>query len=101
ARLRRLAALPYQGIKPALAWLGTPAETVLDLHNLPEATVFFEGTAREAAQQYPQNANVAATIALAGMGFEKTQVQLIADPHAQHNQHRIEAQGGFGQLQFE
>src|SRR5699024_1808342 len=85
----------------ALAWQGTPAETALDLHSLQEVTVFFEGTAREAAQQYPQNANVAATIALAGMGFDKTQVQLIADPQAQHNQHHIGAPAGFGQRQFE
>jgi len=101
ARHSGLTQVRYQGIKPALAWQGTPAETALDLHSLQEATVFFEGTAREAAQQYPQNANVAATIALAGMGFDKTQVQLIADPQAQHNQHHIVAQGGFGQLQFE
>ncbi len=101
ARHSGLTEVRYQGIKPALAWQGTPAEAVLDLHNLQEATVFFEGTAREAAQQYPQNANVAATIALAGMGFENTQVQLIADPQARYNQHHIEARGGFGHLQFE
>lgn len=101
ARHSGLTEVRYQGIKPAQAWKNTPAEQLVDLDQLQEATVFFEGSAREAAQQYPQNANVAATIALAGMGFEKTQVQLIADPQAQHNQHLIHAHGGFGQLQFE
>ncbi len=101
ARHSGLTEVCYQGIKPALAWKNTPAEQVLDLDTLQEATLFFEGTAREAAQHYPQNANVAATIALAGIGFEKTRVQLIADPQAAHNQHRIQARGGFGSLAFE
>ncbi len=77
----------YRGVKPPMAWKGTQAETLLDLVSLTEPSVFFRGTAREAAMAYPKNANVAATLALAGAGFEDTSVELVADPAAPGNSH--------------
>lgn len=77
----------YRGTKPPMAWAGTPAENSLDLETLDQSTVFFTGTARQAASDFPKNANVAATLALAGAGFEATQVELIADPQAPGNIH--------------
>ena len=56
----------HQIVKPPVAWKGTPAEKLLDLSALSERTVFFTGTAREAASQYPQNANATVVTALAG-----------------------------------
>jgi aspartate dehydrogenase len=47
---------------------------------------------------YPQNANVAATVALAGVGFEKTEVELVADPEAPGNVHEIEVEGAAGRF---
>ncbi|WP_052348715.1 aspartate dehydrogenase [Leisingera methylohalidivorans] len=80
----------YRGTKPPKAWSGTPAEEALDLDHLGERAIFFTGNAREAATAYPKNANVAATLALAGAGFEATRVELVADPAAPGNMHEYE-----------
>lgn len=77
----------YTGTKPPEAWRGTPAEDRIDLDSLTEATVFFSGAAREVAQAFPKNANVAATLALAGAGMDATRVELVADPGAAGNRH--------------
>ncbi|MCM2563148.1 aspartate dehydrogenase [Lutimaribacter sp. EGI FJ00015] len=84
--------------KPAGAWAGTEAETLCDLHGLTEVITFFRGTAREAADRFPKNANVAVISSLAGLGLDRTQLALVADPGATANTHRIEAAGAFGRM---
>lgn len=83
--------------KPPQAWRGTKAEVVLDLENMPNSKEFFVGTAREAAEAYPQNANATATTALAGIGLDRTTVSLIADPTISRNVHEVTISGPAGE----
>lgn len=102
AAVGQLEHVTYVGRKPPRGWMGSPAEARIDLHALTSgAQTHFEGTAREAALAYPKNANVAAAFALAGVGFDRTTVRLIADADVSANIHEVEAQGDFGSFTFQ
>ena len=101
AKVAGLTKVVYTSRKPPRSWKNTPAEKVTDLDRVTAPVVLFTGPADEAARLYPQNANVAATIALAGIGFDKTECTLIADPSASGNIHRIEVQAVSGEFFIE
>jgi aspartate dehydrogenase len=57
---------------------------------IKEPVRVFAGTPRDAAQDFPANINVAVTLALAGLGLDKTEFEIWADPGVQRNTHTID-----------
>lgn len=90
----------YIGSKPPVAWAKSPAAEGRDLSALDGPEVLYEGTAREAALRFPKNANVAATLALAGAGFDQTRARLVADPAARGNSHAYSVKARGAEISF-
>jgi aspartate dehydrogenase len=86
--------------KPVKSWYGTIAEDKVNLETITEPYCIFEGNARNAAKLFPENVNVSATLSLAGIGFEKTTVQVYVDPTIKRNIHTIKAKGYFGEIEI-
>ena len=86
--------------KPPKALLGAPGlrRGGIRLSNLRSPRLVFEGPAFKAIAAFPQNVNVAATLALAGLGPKRTRVRLFADPTIQENIHEVQVVGSFGRL---
>jgi aspartate dehydrogenase len=86
--------------KPPKGLDGAPyvVQNRIDLAAVREPTVIFAGSAREAVPAFPANVNVAAALSLAGIGADRTQVRIVADPTSNRNVHEIEAEGAFGHL---
>jgi aspartate dehydrogenase len=78
--------------KPPSGLLGAPylVENAIAIDGLAERKCVFTGTAREAAHGFPANVNVAAALALAGIGPDRTTIEIWADPNITRNTHRIE-----------
>jgi len=78
--------------KPPQGLAGAPylEENAIDVVGLSEPKRVFAGTAREAARGFPANVNVAAALALAGIGPDRTTIEIWADPTVTRNVHRIE-----------
>jgi aspartate dehydrogenase len=70
----------------------------IKLDEISNKTVLFKGNAISAIEYFPANVNVAVSIALAGVGLEKTRVKIIADPMISVNKHEILAKGSFGEI---
>jgi aspartate dehydrogenase len=89
--------------KPPAALHGAPhlERHAIDLHRLDQPKVVFEGSAVEAIQGFPANANVAVTVGLAVGDIHLVKVRIIADPDSSSTVHRLEAHGDFGRLAVE
>jgi aspartate dehydrogenase len=80
--------------KPPRGLAGAPyvVANKIDLDGLREATRIFAGSAREGARGFPANVNVAAALSLAGIGADRTTLEIWADPAIDRNMHRIEVE---------
>ena len=78
--------------KPPNGLDGAPylVERGISLKNLTAPLKVFDGSAREGARGFPANVNVAAALSLAGIGPDKTRLEIWADPALTRNTHRIE-----------
>jgi aspartate dehydrogenase len=78
--------------KPPEGLEGAPylVERGISLAKVVAPLKVFDGPAREGARGFPANVNVAAALSLAGIGPDKTQLEIWADPTVERNTHRIE-----------
>ncbi len=91
--------------KPPGGLEGAPylAERGIALDRLDAPHKLFEGSARDGARGFPANVNVAAALSLAGIGPDRTRLEIWADPRLQRNVHRIlvEADSARFEMQIE
>jgi aspartate dehydrogenase len=78
--------------KPIAGLLGAPflRENNIDIADIKAPLKLFSGSAREAAKGFPANLNVAVALSLAGIGADRTMLEIWADPGVTRNIHRIE-----------
>jgi aspartate dehydrogenase len=72
--------------------------TKINVYEITEKIVIYDGNAADAVKKFPANINVAAILSLAGIGIKRTKVKIIADPYTDVNQHEITATGKFGEM---
>ena len=91
--------------KPPAGWKSIPyVESLgIDLDRLDGPVTLFDGTAREGVPHFPANVNIAAALSLAGIGFDRTRLTVVADPALKFNTHFIRIRGPTGtiDLRFE
>ncbi len=77
--------------KPPAGLEGAPylRERGISVAGLQEPLMVFDGSAREGARGFPTNVNVAAALSLAGIGPDRTELQIWADPTVTRNTHTI------------
>ncbi len=80
--------------KPARGLMGAPylVDRNISLGEIVEPLCVFRGTPREAAVGFPANLNVAAALSLAGIGPDRTTLEIWADPSLDRNTHTIEVE---------
>ncbi len=102
--LDAIAAAAIGGLTRVTHTTRKPAHTLMSAEeaaNLTAAREVFRGSAREGALKFPESINVAAAVSLAGLGLDRTEVCVIADPIVLRNMHTVVAEGAFGRLQFD
>jgi aspartate dehydrogenase len=86
--------------KPPAAWKGIRyvEQLGVDLDGLKDAHLLYTGSAREGVPLFPDNVNIAAVLAMSGVGFDRTQLEVVADPALVHNTHVIEVRAETGKF---
>jgi len=91
--------------KPPTGLAGSPylLENNIDVENLTEPMRVFSGSADEGIKGFPANVNVAVALGIAGIGPERTELEIWADPTIDRNTHsiRVEADSARFELKME
>jgi aspartate dehydrogenase len=86
--------------KPPQAWKNIAyVETLgIALDAMTGPLTLYEGPARAGVPLFPANVNIAAVLSMAGIGFDRTRLRVVADPGLTHNTHTIEIRGHTGNI---
>ena len=86
--------------KPPAAWkeIAYVESQSFALDDLKGPLTLFEGSAREGVPHFPQNVNIAAILALGGIGPDRTRLKVVADPGLTLNTHTIRVSGRSGRF---
>ncbi|MBU4333577.1 MAG: DUF108 domain-containing protein, partial [Candidatus Omnitrophica bacterium] len=100
AKLAGIKSISITSRKPPRGLVGNPycLKKGIDLLKISRETLIFSGKVSEAVTAFPQNINVAATIALAGDVEKILRVRIITSPKFKTNSHEIEMIGNFGKM---
>jgi aspartate dehydrogenase len=98
AREEGLNRVIYRQLKSPAMWRLTPAERLADLASIETRRVFFRGSVREVARHFPNNLNTSVGVALAGLGLDRTEAELVADPAISETGHELEIHAAPGNV---
>ena len=100
ARLAGIDTITLTTRKPLTGFAGNPylIKKKINLAKIRRETVLFDGPVADAVRYFPQNINVAATLALASGCLRKLRVRILTSPHFTANTHEITLNGPFGRI---
>jgi aspartate dehydrogenase len=100
AREEGLRRVVYRQLKSPAMWQLTPAARLVDKLGdwaaIDRRHVFFQGSVRDVARRLPDNINSSVAVALAGLGLDATEVELIADPAISETAYELEIHAAAG-----
>jgi len=100
ASLKKISKIVLTTRKPLRGFSGNPylKKKGIRLDKIRGTTVIFEGSVTQAIKHFPQNINVAATVALASRHPKKLKIRLLTSPYFTVNSHEVEIMGDFGHM---
>ena len=96
AREEGLHRVVYRQLKSPAMWQLTPAARLADLPCIAQRAVFYASSVRDAAALLPGNVNSSVAVALAGLGLDRTEVELVADPALSETAYELEVHAAPG-----
>jgi aspartate dehydrogenase len=103
AGLDAIRAAAVEGIDRVTHTTRKPAHTLLPpdvVAALVGPRELYRGSARSGVLRFPESVNVAAAVSLAGIGLDRTELRVVADPTIERNRHEVVVEGAFGRLEI-